>query len=321
MQDLSVIKPGSASVDIARQGQNNSLTHHPVTRYLLGYKSPNSRRTMRCNLNLAVRSFYSRYDILTFPWEKLDDVTVNLMLNRVRINHEPDTVSAVRTALLGITKILWIDGLISERQYCAIKNVRPDVGWHRPRGRMVERGELKQIFDSLKESDSPQAARDACMIAFMTECGLRRAETAALRYENIDLDEQSFTIIGKRDKERICYIPPGAMRSLERYLTYRGDEPGPLFCSINRFGDLSFKGMTPQAVYFIVKRLKERLQLEDFSPHDLRRTFATVLLEQGEDLITVRDMMGHASVSTTQRYDKRGEKQKKRAALTLRLAS
>lgn len=75
------------------------------------------------------------------------------------------------------------------------------------------------------------------------------------------------------------------------------------------------KGLTSQAVYFLANSYREKLGLAPFMPHDLRRTVATVLLESGEDLVTVRDVLGHSSVNTTQRYDKRGEDSKRKAML------
>lgn len=312
--------PVNSGGDLCVYGAEDGQVLHPVMRYLLSYSSKISRRVMRSHLRLAVRAAGGDYDLKTFPWHKLDDVEMNLILQRVNENHAPNTVYAVRVALLGIAKIMWLDGEISERRYARIRAVKNTIFSRNPRGRMLSPDELRRIFAYFNQHDSAISARDACMISLLAECGLRRAECASVLYEKIDLQDKSFSIIGKRNKERTCYIPPGAERYLKNYLTFRGDEPGPLLYSLTKTGDLTFKGITAQAIYYRVKWLAQELGLGDFSPHDLRRTFASALLEQGEDLLTVRDLMGHQSVMTTQRYDKRGEDNKRKAASQLRLA-
>lgn len=93
----------------------------------------------------------------------------------------------------------------------------------------------------------------------------------------------------------------------------RDGTPGPLFTRIRRFDTLTDDRLTDQAVYHILQVRQRQAGIEKCAPHDLRRTFATAMLDNGEDLITIRDAMGHASVTTTQQYDRRGE-QRLRAA-------
>ncbi|EEW42926.1 hypothetical protein HMPREF0484_1044 [Klebsiella pneumoniae subsp. rhinoscleromatis ATCC 13884] len=87
----------------------------------------------------------------------------------------------------------------------------------------------------------------------------------------------------------------------------RGEHPGPLFTRIRRFDTLTNDRLTDQAVYHVLQVRQRQAGIAKCAPHDLRRTFATAMLDNGEDLITVKDAMGHASVTTTQQYDRRGE--------------
>jgi integrase len=75
--------------------------------------------------------------------------------------------------------------------------------------------------------------------------------------------------------------------------------------------------MTPEAIYQMLRKRGAAAGVEVFSPHDLRRTFVSDLLDAGEDIVTVQKMAGHANVSTTARYDRRGNAAKRRAAARL----
>jgi len=114
-------------------------------------------------------------------------------------------------------------------------------------------------------------------------------------------------------------MPQFVINAVQDWLKLRVNMPGTLFFAVKK-SQLDSKRifvekrMTPQAIYHILTSTAESLGLDKLSPHDMRRTFATALLESGEDLLTVRDAMGHSSVVTTQRYDKRGKYKVKRAA-------
>ncbi len=125
-------------------------------------------------------------------------------------------------------------------------------------------------------------------------------------------------VLGKRQKERLCYLDNGARLALLDWLSARGTEAGPLFYAGRRGGHL-VKGqrMTGQAIRDVVHRRAAQAGVDDCSPHDLRRSFVSDLLDAGTDIVTVAAMAGHASVQTTARYDRRGEASKKRAARSL----
>ena len=119
---------------------------------------------------------------------------------------------------------------------------------------------------------------------------------------------------------RLVYVVGGAAEALEDWLVRRGEEPGSLFCPILKNGYIyKDRGLTDQAVYNVLKKRGTQAGVARFSPHDLRRTFVGDLLERGVDIVTVQHLAGHANVSTTARYDRRGEETKKKAAHSLHL--
>jgi len=146
------------------------------------------------------------------------------------------------------------------------------------------------------------------LLADLLGCGLRRSEAVSLSYSDIITQERVLKVIGKGNKQRLAYVPEGTWHRLQIWIDQvRGEAPGPLFTRIRRFDFLTNDLLTDQAVYHILRVRQQQAGIERWAPHDLRRTFATAMLENGEDLITVKDAMGHASVTTTQQYDRRGE--------------
>lgn len=136
--------------------------------------------------------------------------------------------------------------------------------------------------------------------------------------ESVITRDRALRVLGKGNKERIAYVPDGAWQRLMRWVEeVRGEQPGPLFQRIRRFDDVTADRMTDQAIYHILETRRIEAGLEKFAPHDLRRTFASAMLDNGEDIITVKDAMGHASVTTTQKYDRRGDERLKQASRRL----
>ena len=119
---------------------------------------------------------------------------------------------------------------------------------------------------------------------------------------------------GKGDKDRTTYLDDGAAAALADWLIWRGDEPGALFYPTRRGGNLERRRMTDQAVLDILRQRGKEAQITSFSPHDFRRTFASNMIDAGVDIVTVQNLMGHASPVTTAHYDRRGEAAKRKAA-------
>lgn len=189
-----------------------------------------------------------------------------------------------------------------------------------PKGRSLTMEESSALMSCHRGVSPVVDTRDKALLALMLGCGLRRAEVCGLTLSDVNFDEGAITLIGKGNKERKVYLPEAAMNFLLVWLDFRGQEDGPLFTRIFRGGHiLKQKSLSESAVTLI---LKERLAItgqKRATPHDLRRTFATRLIEDGNDLVKVQRAMGHANVQTTARYDRRGEKDQKEMAKSVRL--
>ena len=173
------------------------------------------------------------------------------------------------------------------------------------------------------KTETASGKRDAAIIALGYCGGLRRQEIANLQLENInDLGEELEITIksGKGRKDRVLFLNNGGADALKDYLQVRGSSEGFLFWSSRKNGLLiENSSMTDQAVYARIKRCAKIGGVKTLSPHDMRRSFVSDMLDNGVDISTVAAMAGHSSVSTTQRYDRRGDEAKRRAAKALHL--
>lgn len=145
--------------------------------------------------------------------------------------------------------------------------------------------------------------RDRAILEVLYSCGLRVSELTALDLESIDLDLSIARVMGKGGKERVVPIGGKAIKALSNYLERRGElvvgreEHGALFLN-NRGGRLSSRSVSR-----LLKKHMQRCNLgRPMSPHGLRHSFATHLLDAGADLRAVQELLGHVSLSTTQRY-------------------
>ena len=153
------------------------------------------------------------------------------------------------------------------------------------------------------DGDSVLGSRDRAILEVLYSCGLRVSELTALNLESVELELGIIRVIGKGSRERIVPVGSKAREALSDYMQRRGEllgmviEHGALFLN-NRGGRLSSRS--------VARLLKKHLQRcnigRPLSPHGLRHSFATHLLDAGADLRAVQEMLGHVSLSTTQRY-------------------
>jgi integrase len=207
---------------------------------------------------------------------------------------------------------------MSAEDYHRAARLSPINGETLPAGRELLAEEIVALLKNCTEDSRVIGIRDGAIISIMFGTGLRREEVTTLNLDDYDTENEKLVIRGKRSKQRTAYLVDGAIAALSDWLEIRGRDPGPLFLAVNKGGKLTYgRRMTPQAIYHLLATRAKRAGVKFFTPHDLRRTFVSNLLEAGVDIATVAKMAGHSNIQTTARYDRRPEEAKQRAARLL----
>ena len=139
--------------------------------------------------------------------------------------------------------------------------------------------------------------RDVAIMELFYSSGLRLSELTALDVADVDLYTESVRVLGKGRKERVCPVGFPALEAISRYRAAANVHSGPLF--INKLR----RRISARSIWLILKRYLHHTSIPiSISPHKLRHSFATHLLDRGADLRSVQALLGHASLSTTQIY-------------------
>ena len=293
------------------------LTQHPAGVYLASL-SPGSVVTMRHSLN-TMASLLTRgeCDAMTLDWSKLRYQHTAALFASLKQRYAPNTVNKMLCALKRVLKEALRLDLIDPINYSHAVDLPNMRVSGKTRGRALTRSEITRIME-ICQSQSPIDVRDTAMIAILRGTGLRRAEVVKLDLEDFDASTGEIQVrLGKGGKDRIVYLPRSAIAYVSDWLKVRGLMPGPLLCPINKGGRIQMRFMCPDAVLKILKKRALQAGVEEFSPHDFRRTFCYDLLDAQVDIVTVQKLAGHASPVTTAKYDRRGEETKKRAVQKL----
>jgi site-specific recombinase XerD len=169
--------------------------------------------------------------------------------------------------------------------------------------------ELQRLFGAVGEKTTSDL-RDAAILETLYSTGLRVSELVGLSRQQVDLERKEFAVTGKGRKTRIVFLTPEAAEKIGKYLNRRTDNLPAVFLSHSRnskadeiVGGKDTKRLTAWSVAAIVKKYSTQAGIiKKVTPHTLRHSFATTLLNNGADIRSVQEMLGHASITTTQIY-------------------
>ena len=230
-------------------------------------------------------------DIVKMSRLDLREWMIDLGRSSLSVNSKRRLISVLR----GFYKFLMIDGHIKENP-AELLDV-PQKGSYLPR--FLNQAEIEELF-LVPDTATEIGLRDRAILELMYSSGLRVSEAVSIQVKDIDLDAGILTTIGKGSKTRRVPVGSSAVEWLKSYLALRNkkdDIEVP-----NLFVTPAGRPITRQTIFLFIKEYAEKAGLEGVSPHTLRHSFATHLVQNRADIRSVQQMLGHADISTTQIY-------------------
>lgn len=296
--------------------ESNPLDQNPAAVYLASLTSSGRRSQAHALKIIASILSSNQVDILHFTWASLRYQHTMALRTKLVELYKPATVNRMICAVRGVLKNAWRLGLMGIEDYQRAADIPSVSGTTLPPGRELSMEELQSLIAACSADNTAAGVRDRAIISLMFSCGLRREEVVNLDYENYDPKNGRLLVRGKRSKERITWLVNGAKEVMDKWIDLRGIDEGPLFLAINKSGKIRAGRITSQAIYDILMKRRVAAGNRPFSPHDLRRTFVSNLMDAKIDISTIAKLAGHENVNTTMRYDRRDE-EGKREALSL----
>lgn len=222
--------------------------------------------------------------------------------------YSPAYINKHLSALRGVLEECWNAGLMSTDDYMRAIKVKNVKGSRVQAGRTIHPDEMAALLtECAKAKYEATRLRDTAIFLVLQSTGMRREELATALIERYDRRERVLLIIGKGNKERKAWIHKLAAPALERWLAKLG-RTGPMFPAVNKYGTILDHAISPAAVNDIVERYRLRAGLAPLSPHDFRRTAIGDCYDAGGDSQQIRRVVGHEHSSTTDKYDRRGDR-------------
>ncbi len=276
----------------------NSPPSHDLIREYLSY--------CRVEKGLAVNSIESyehdlsrlrnwaeknKCDLLTLRRQDLREWLIDLAGDNLSENSKRRLISAVR----GFYKFLMFEGHVTKNP--AEDLVAPQKGVYLPR--FLNRTEIEMLL-AVPDTSTEIGLRDRAILELMYASGLRVSEAANVKINDIDLDAGILTTAGKGSKTRRVPVGSSAIEWLKSYLAIRRKKENIEIDKI--FITAAGKAINRQVIYIAITEYADKCGLIGVSPHTLRHSFATHLVQNNADIRSVQQMLGHADISTTQIY-------------------
>lgn len=254
-------------------------------------------------------------EAIRFDWGRIDTLRAKQYVRQLQtMGLSPASIQRKLSTLRSFCRFLIRQGTLSVNPFSSISarsggRRLPKVLSIEETGRLLS-APIERLKKQLDQSDSKaadarfRAIRDTAILEIIYSGGLRISEAVGLDYGDLDLLSRTFRVRGKGKKERLCALGEPALKALRDYFLERermglGDRRSPGAVFLNRRGGR----LTARSMQRALKDyLLEAGLSPDMTPHKLRHSFATHLLDAGADLRSVQELLGHANLSTTQIY-------------------
>ncbi len=233
----------------------------------------------------------NNFNLLELTRQDLREWLIDLAGENLSDNSKRRLISALR----GFYKFLQFDGHIKKNP--AEDLIAPQKGSYLPN--FLNQTDIESLL-AVPDVSTEIGLRDKAVLELMYACGLRVSEAAELKMSDVDVDTGILTCKGKGSKTRRVPVGKSAIEWLKNYLIVRRGKDNIEISNI--FVTSSGRPISRQTIFLFIKEYAEKIGLEDVSPHTLRHSFATHLIQNRADVRSVQQMLGHADISTTQIY-------------------
>lgn len=272
---------------------------HAKAAVLNSLSSPHSRR----NYKYAMEQFIDWY--CSEPRLALN----RMVVLRFRLHLESLALAAgtVNQRLAAVRRLAYEaadSGLLSPELAAGIRRVKGAKQLGARTGNWLTQEQARLLLEKA-DGDSLRSARDLAMISVLVGCGLRRAELSALTVENLQIRQGHWAIVdlvGKGNHVRTVPMPVWVKDAVDHWRSFAKVTSGRVFRAVSRHGTPWGTGISENVIWYVVRRVAARMQMDSLAPHDLRRTCAKLCHVNGGELEQIQFLLGHVSVLTTERY-------------------
>ncbi len=272
---------------------------HAKAAVLNSLSSPHSRR----NYKYAMEQFIDWY--CSEPRLALN----RMVVLRFRLHLESLGLAAgtVNQRLAAVRRLAYEaadSGLLSPELAAGIRRVKGAKQLGARTGNWLTQEQARLLLEKA-DGDSLRSARDLAMISVLVGCGLRRAELSALTVENLQIRQGHWAIVdlvGKGNHVRTVPMPVWVKDAVDHWRSLAKVTSGRVFRAVSRHGTPWGTGISENVIWYVVRRVAARMQMDSLAPHDLRRTCAKLCHVNGGELEQIQFLLGHVSVLTTERY-------------------
>jgi integrase/recombinase XerC len=208
--------------------------------------------------------------------------------------YEPSSVHRKSSTLKSFFKFLMVNGFLEKSPMDLVP--LPKRKKNLPK--FIDQKSLDVLLNELEFPNNYEGKRDKLIIDLFYQTGIRQSELIELKVSDVDFSQQQIKVLGKRNKERIIPISSSLIETIKEFMTYRKTD-----YVVNLILTTVGKKLYPKLVYKIVnKYLSKVTTLSQRSPHVLRHSFATHMLNNGAELNSIKELLGHVNLSATQVY-------------------
>ncbi len=271
----------------------------PFLNYLSFEKrySPNTVTAYKKDLE----QFFEFLEGKKYPYNPLDSITssqIRQWLAGIMKNHSAKTANRKISSLKSFFKYLLKTGMVETTPMATIHS--PKIPKRLPV--FVEEKSTQTLFKHVSFEEGWKGATERLILKLLYATGIRLSELINLKEAQVDIHQHSLKVVGKGNKERIIPVSKNLTADIEAYLKLKR-EIHPSFDAVFLLVGAKGKKLYPKYVYQAVKKnLSLVTTLKKKSPHIMRHTFATHLVNQGADLNAIKELLGHSSLAATQVY-------------------